>query len=108
MKFLHYGKPTKEKLEDKEYIYVEPIKLFVTNGDSHEFKLQYTWAEPDSPLPEIVRTQNHIAIEVENIDEAIKAYDEIVFEPVQAKPTVKLGFALKEGTLFELMEITSK
>ncbi len=104
MKYLHYGIPSKEKLEGKEYTYVAPIKLFVTNGNDHELTLQYTCAEEDSPLPEIVRTQPHLCMEVDSMSEAMKLYDEVVFPPTKINEVLTLAFATKDGVLFELME----
>lgn len=105
MKLLHLGIPTQDKMADKSYVYVEKIKLHVTNPDAHEFKLQFVWAEPDSPLPEIVRKENHFAIQVDNIEEEIKKFDYVAFAPVAVTDKLKICFAVKDGTLFELSEV---
>ena len=76
MKLLHLGIPTEQKIEGKTYTYVERIKLHVTNPDEHAYKLQFICAEPDSPLPEIVKTQRHLSIRVADIDEEIALFDE--------------------------------
>ena len=106
MKLLHLDIPTEQKIEGKTYTYVERIKLHVTNPDEHAYKLQFVCAEPDSPLPEIVKTQRHLSIRVADIDEEIALFDEIVFPPVKINETLRIGFALKEGVLFELMEVS--
>ncbi len=104
MKFLHLGIPTKEKLEDKKYAYVEKIKLYITNPDDHEYKLQFAWVAPDSPLPEIVRKENHLSVQVGNIDESLEEFDYVAYPPVAVNEKLKICFAVKDNVLFELTE----
>lgn len=104
MKLLHLGIPTQKKIEGKKYAYVERIKLHVTNPELHDMKLQFVCAEDDSPLPEIVRSQRHLAIEVENMEEELKKFDQVVFPPTVVTDKLKICFALREDVLFELTE----
>lgn len=106
MNALHLGIPTDKKIEGKNYNYVESLKLYVTNPDEHAYKLQFVWAEPDSPLPEIVRTEQHLAIKVNNIDQAIEEFDQVVFPPHVVNDKLKICFAVKENVLFELTEVS--
>ena len=106
MKILHLGIPTEKKITGKDYTYVEAIKLHVTNADADEFKLQYVWAEPDSPLPEIVRQKNHLSIGVDSIEEVLSSFDQVAFPPRAINDKVKICFAVKDDILFELMEIS--
>ena len=106
MNALHLGIPTESKIEGKKYAYVESLKLHVTNPNEHEFKLQFVWAEPDSPLPEIVRNEKHLAIKVDNIEEAINQFDYVVFPSHVVNDNLRICFAVKEGVLFELTEIS--
>lgn len=105
MKFLHVGIPTEHKSEHKLYSYVEKIKLHVTNPNEHALKLQFVWAEPDSPLPDIVKNEHHISIQVDDIEEAVKQFDYIAFPPISLSDTLKISFAVREGVLFELMQM---
>ena len=104
IKILHLGIPTEKKMTGKEYTYLEDIKLHVTNPDLDEFKLQYVCAEPDSPLPEIVRQKNHFSIGVESIEAVLSHFDYVVFPPRVINDKLKLCFAVKDNVLFELME----
>lgn len=106
MKFLHLGVPLNEKIEGKEYSYVEPLKLYVTSSGDHEFNLQFVWAENDSPLPDIVRREKHLSIQVDNMDESLSQFDSVVFHPIQINDKVKVAFAIKDYVLFELMEFS--
>jgi hypothetical protein len=105
MKFLHVGIPTEHKNLNKSYAYVEKIKLHVTNPNDHELKLQFVWVEPDSPLPDIVKKERHISIQVDDIEEAVKQFDYIAFPPISLSDTLKISFAVREGVLFELMQM---
>jgi hypothetical protein len=104
IKLLHLGIPTEKKVAGKVYNYVEAIKLHVTNPDADEFKLQYVWAEPDSPLPEIVRQKNHLSIGVESIEDVLSSFDQVAFPPHAINDKLRICFALKDDVLFELME----
>jgi len=104
MKLLHLGIPTPHKMDDKKYAYVEKLKLFVTNPDENELKLQFVWAEPDSPLPEIVRKENHLAIQVDNMEEAMKQFDYVAYPPQSVNDRLTICFAVKDNVLFELSE----
>lgn len=105
MNFLHVGIPTEHKSENKSYSYVEKIKLYVTNPNDHALKLQFVWAEPDSPLPDIVKKERHISIQVDDIEEAVKQFDYVAFSPISLSDTLKISFAVKDNVLFELMEL---
>jgi len=106
MKLIHLGIPTAQRHDDKTYSYVEKIKLHVTNPDDHEYRLQFVCAEPDSPLPEIVKTENHLSILVDDIDEAVGQFDSIVYPPTAINETLRICFAVKDNILFELMEVS--
>lgn len=106
MKLIHLGIPTAHKHEDKKYSYVEKIKLHVTNPDDHAYKLQFVCAEPDSPLPEIVKTENHLSILVDDIEVEAGQFDCIVYPPTSINETLRICFAVKDDVLFELMEIS--
>ena len=88
-----------------EYSYVDKLKLYVTDPAAHEVKLQFVCAEVDSPLPKSVRMSNHLSIKVDEIYEAVKAFDSVEFAPVAISDKVKIAFAVKDDVLFELMEI---
>ncbi len=107
MKSLHLGIPTEHKLKDKKYAYVEAIKLHVTNANDHAYNLQYVWAEPDSPLPEIVKTEKHFAVQVDNIEGALEQFDYVAYPPVVVNDKLKICFAVMDGVLFELTEISA-
>lgn len=105
MKFLHLGIPTEQKIDNKTYSYVEKIKLYVTNPDEDDLKLQFVCAEPDSPLPEIVKKEKHLSIQVDNIEEVIKQFDYVAFPPTSINEKLRICFAVKDSVLFELMEV---
>lgn len=104
MKILHLGVPVQQKNDEDQYVYVDPIKLYVTNADRHEYKLQYVYPEKDSPLPEAVKTENHLAIEVDDIENEMKNFDEILYPPIDVFGKMKICFARKENIIFELTE----
>ena len=104
MNFLHYGVPTHEKIESLDYSYVEPLKLFTTNPNVHDKKIQFVYADKDSPLPAVVKMSAHISIGVENMEEELIGFDNIEYGHVQLNEKLSIAFATKDGVLFELME----
>lgn len=105
MKYLHYGIPKAEKVEGFNYTFVEKIGLHVTNSADHPLSLQFVYPEADSPLPEIVKKQPHISFAVEDIDKALRQFEQVAHGPVTVSDKLRICFAVADGVLFELMEI---
>ena len=59
--------------------------------------------EADCPLPETVKTIPQVAFEVENLDRALEG-KEIIIEPNNPSPGVRVAFILEEGVPVEFME----
>ena len=68
--FNHVGMVLPEKMEGM--IYVEPLKVHITDCTQSPNKIEFLYFEPDSPLPALMQQQAHIAYSVPNIEEAIK------------------------------------
>ena len=68
--FNHVGMVLKEKMDGM--IYVEPLKVYITDCSQSPNKIEFLYFEPDTPLPQLMQQQAHIAYAVPNIEEAIK------------------------------------
>lgn len=66
MKYLHTGMIVGEKLPDM--IYMEPLKVWVTDASKDKYSIEFLYFEVDSPMAAAIQEQPHVAYEVEDID----------------------------------------
>lgn len=98
--FNHVGMVLQEKMEGM--IYVEPLKVHITDCSQSPNKIEFLYFEPDSPLPAIMQQQAHIAYAVPNIEEAIKD-TKLLFGPFDMGHML-LAFVEEEGVAIEFNE----
>jgi len=103
MEFMHIGVPTK-KVQPNE-TYVEGLKVHLTNPDEHEMKFEYLRFEPGSWLPAIMQVTPHIAVKVDSLQAELTKCDEVLVEPMPTNDTTCIAFAMRDGVIFEFMEI---
>lgn len=101
MQFLHYGVPVTEKKPNMTFL--EALGVHVTDPSVDPHRIEWLYFEPDSPMHQSIRTKNHAAYQVDDLDAAMKGYD-IVCEPFSGGPGVRLGFIEIDGAVVELME----
>ncbi len=70
MKYLHTGMIVGEKLPDM--IYMEPLKVWVTDASKDKYAIEFLYFEIDSPMAAAIQEQPHVAYEVEDIDAALE------------------------------------
>ena len=104
-KFHHVGIPTTTVREGE--VYLEEYGLHVSGYDESPYGVEWMRFEPDSPLPELVRTTPHVAFEVEDL-EAELAGKEVLIAPNSPSPGVRVAFIVDGGAPIELMEIDSE
>lgn len=100
--FHHVGVPTGEQHSGETYM--EGGKLFITDPESHPYRVEFLRFEADSPMPEALKTQVHAAFVVESIAAAMEG-KEVVLEPFDANETVRVAFIKDGDALIELMEM---
>ena len=64
MKYLHTGMIVGEKLPDM--IYMEPLKVWVTDASKDKYAIEFLYFEVDSPMAAAIQEQPHVAYEVED------------------------------------------
>ncbi len=105
MEFVHIGVPTK-KVQENE-IYLEALKVYVTDAEAHDYKYEYLRFEEDSPIAKEIQTQTHVAIKVDSIEEELKKGEKVLCEPFDGGDYM-IAFMLRDGTVIELMEPKKK
>ena len=101
MKYHHLGIPTTERRPNETYL--ERFGMHVTPHDEGPYGIQWMRFEPDSPLPELVKTVPHVAFEVEHLAAAL-AGKEILIEPNSPSPGVTVAFIVDDGAPVEFLE----
>jgi len=99
--FHHFGVPTSEKQENE--IYIEGGKVFITDAESHPYRIEFLRFEPDSPMHADVINNPHAAFMVDDLETAMKDQNVIV-EPFDATETLRVAFINDNGAVIELMQ----
>jgi hypothetical protein len=100
-KYHHVGIPTRIPREGEEYL--EKFKMFVSGYETSPYGVEWIRFEPDSPLPELVKTTPHIAFEVEDLLVEIKG-KEILIEPNSPSAGVTVAFIVHNGAPIEFLQ----
>jgi len=101
LEYHHVGIPT-ETSHEGEY-YLEAFGMFVTPYDTNPYGVEWLRFEPDSPLPELVRTVPHVAFRVDDLDAALQN-KEVLIEPNSPSEGVMVAFIVDNGAPIEFIE----
>jgi len=99
--FHHFGVPTNVK-QDNE-IYIEGAKVYITDAESHPYKVEFLRFEQGSPMHEDVINNPHAAFMVDDLAAAMEGKNVIV-EPFDATETLRVAFINDCGAVIELMQ----
>ncbi|MGL4943153.1 MAG: VOC family protein [Thermoguttaceae bacterium] len=103
MTYNHLGIPVQDERDWAGYL--EGGKVHYSNPDADPFKIEWLKFEKDSPMPEVLKKQTHIAFMVDDLAAAMAGKEIVMkpFYPFEGK-TLKCAFVLHNGALIELME----
>ena len=87
--FSHIGIPTTVQHEGETHL--EDAKLFITDFNTSENKIEWLRFEEGSPLPDVLKTTAHVAFMVDDLDAAL-AGKEILLEPFEPMEGLKVAF----------------
>jgi len=100
--YHHLGIPTTQKRKGE--VYLEKFKVHVSGYKESEFGVEWMRFEPNTPLPELVKTVPHIAFKVDDLQAAIKE-KEILVEPNSPSEGVMVAFIVENGAPIEFLQI---
>lgn len=100
--YMHIGIPITNKKPGM--VYNEAMKIWLSNPDDYDYKIEYLKFEEGTPFPEIMHKNTHIAYKVDNIQTYLNDADSIIFGPIESEPGTKLAFIIKDNTIIELLE----
>jgi hypothetical protein len=102
MIFDHIGCTSAVKKDNS--FWVENTRVWVTNPKDHPFMVEWLYYEPDSPCPDALKNNPHVAYRIKNLDEAAKGL-KLLLGPMIVDEFVRVGFyQYKDGSVVELME----
>ncbi len=101
LEYHHVGIPT-DTSHDGEY-YLENLKMYVTPFDSNPYGVEWLRFDPDSSLPELVKTIPHVAFKVENLESALQD-KEVLIAPNSPSEGVRVAFIVDNGAPIEFIE----
>jgi len=100
--FMHIGIPITNKKPGMTY--AEGMKIWMSNPDDYEYKIEYLKFEEGTPFPEIMHRNPHVAYKVDNLEKHLEKADETIFPPTEIGPGIRIAFAIKDGAILEFYE----
>lgn len=99
--YHHLGIPTTVKRDNETYL--ENFRVHVSGYDSSPYGIEWMRFEPDSPLPELVKTVPHVAFKVDDLAAELDG-KEILIEPNSPSEGILVAFITDNGVPIELLE----
>jgi len=99
-RYHHIGVPTEIYRDDEKYL--PQYKMYVSGFSSSPYGIEWMRFEPESPLPEIIRTVPHIAFEVDDLEVALQDR-EVIAPPGSPSNGVRAAMIIHNGAPVELI-----
>ena len=93
MEFHHIGIPT-TKVQPEE-IHLTEAKLFITDANKSEHRIEWLRFEPDSQMHELLKRTPHVAFTVEKLETALQG-KQVIIPPFEPMAGVRAAF-IQEG-----------
>ncbi len=104
LKYHHIGIPTTNKRPGE--VYLEAFGMHVVGFENSDYGVEWLRFEPDSPLPDLVKTVPHVAFVVDDIKKAIEG-KQVLIEPNSPSPGVAVAFIVENGAPIEFLSFDS-
>lgn len=101
-RYRHMGVPTTEVHPNEKFS--EAFGMYTSDVEA-DFRIQYHHFTDDSPLHPLIKSLPHVAIQVDNLEEASKGY-EILLDPYDPIPNYRVVIVNNGGVPVELVETT--
>jgi hypothetical protein len=99
--FHHFGVPV--SVEQDNETYIEGAKVFVTDPESHPYKVEYLRFEESSPMHKDIINNPHAAFMVDDIKAALQGKN-VIMQPFNANQNLQVAFINDNGAIIELMQ----
>ncbi len=99
--YHHIGIPTQTPRENETYL--KDYKVYVSGYEESPYGVEWMRFEPDSPLPELIKTVPHVAFKVNDLEAELKGKD-VLIEPTSPSEGVRVAFIVHDGAPVEFLE----
>jgi len=99
--YHHIGIPTKQPRPGERYS--STFKMYTSDGNDKNFRIQWHRFEKDCPLHQLIRTVPHVAFKVDSIDNAINN-KVILLDPYYPFAGFRVAMIEVDGAPVELIE----
>ena len=99
---MHIGIPITTKKPGM--VYNEDMKLWMSDPEDYDYKIEYLKFEEGTPFPEILHKNPHVAYRVDDLEKYMEDADQVIFGPAAASETARLAFVIKDDAILELYE----
>lgn len=100
--YMHVGIPITNKKPGMTY--AEGMKIWMSNPEDYDYKIEYLKFEEGNPFPEIMHKNPHIAYKVDDMQKYLDDADQVIFPKTEIGPRTSIAFIIKDDTIFELYE----
>ena len=83
--------------------FLESKRLWLTSPANHPYRVEWLWYEDSSPEVELVRTVQHVAYQVDSLEEAMAGHP-VLAEPFDVFGEVRVSFIEVDGTPVEFVQ----
>ncbi len=101
-KYHHIGIPTDTPRENETYL--DKYKMYVSGYEKSPYGVEWMRFEPDSPLPELVKTVPHVAFEIDDIEAAIQG-KEVLIPPNSPSKGIIVAFIVDNEAPIEFIAV---
>ena len=77
--------------------------MYISGYETSEYGVEWMRFEPDSPIPELVRTVPHVAFEVDDLEAELQGKT-ILIEPNSPSGGVIVAFIIENGAPIEFIQ----
>ena len=99
--FHHFGVPSSTRQENE--IHIEGAKVYITDAESHPYRVEFLRFEDDSPMHADVINNPHAAFMVDDLAAELEGKN-VIIEPFEATETLRVAFIKDDEAVIELME----
>ena len=101
LKYNHLGIPTSRSMLGETYL--RQFRIYVSGYEDSPYRIERMRFEPESTLPDIVKTVPHVAFEVDDLSEAIRNR-KVIIPPNSPSDGLEVAFIEENGAPVELMQ----
>lgn len=102
LEIMHIGLPTQTPQPGE--VYSPDMKLHIAGPETNEMRIEYLRFEADSPMPQELKDNVHVAYKVDSLEKYMQG-NKIILPRTKLDDCLSIAFIEKNGLVIELMEM---